>query len=306
MSRAVARRHTPDEDAHGGVETGDNGSGSGEVRTYDAEDHTVTSNASYPDPNGYGDLLSNVVAWGPNGHPIAIGPSATQFDTLHWDGNVLLFTTTSSGQLDDIKIGAEGDILPLDHYNGLTFYDRDPGGGAMGCHNAIGATYIGASEVYTHTQTGKDAQVTYAISPCDTDTRFAKVTGTPSMPATIMWWSAPDADVGFPADIGLGGVLGMPRTDGYADGTDVIQGTRTYDSNADTWTTPDAYAGNVDNPASQKSYMWNGNNPEAYSDPTGFWVWLGFMLVQIEIRSFLALLLPSPAAVGARFRAGKQ
>jgi hypothetical protein len=62
----------------------------------------------------------------------------------------------------------------------------------------------------------------------------------------------------------------MPRTDGLADGTDIIQGVRTYDAIAGTWTTPDAYAGNVDDPASQKSYMWNENNPEGYSDPTGY------------------------------------
>jgi hypothetical protein len=53
-----------------------------------------------------------------------------QYDTLHWNGGVLLFTTNSAGQLDDIKIGAQGDILPLDSgYKGLTFYDRDPSGG---------------------------------------------------------------------------------------------------------------------------------------------------------------------------------
>ena len=36
------------------------------------------------------------------------------------------------------------------------------------------------------------------------------------------------------------------------------------------WTTPDAYAGDVHDPMSQKPYMWNGNNPVQYSDPSGY------------------------------------
>ena len=36
------------------------------------------------------------------------------------------------------------------------------------------------------------------------------------------------------------------------------------------WTAPDAYAGNVGDPMSQKAYMWNRNNPLAYSDPSGY------------------------------------
>ena len=70
--------------------------------------------------------------------------------------------------------------------------------------------------------------------------------------------------------IGQGALLGMSRGDGFTDGLNTIQGVRTYDSNAGTWTTPDVYAGDVHDPASQKSYMWNNNNPITYSDPTGF------------------------------------
>ncbi|HUY39978.1 MAG TPA: hypothetical protein VMV82_00200 [Candidatus Dormibacteraeota bacterium] len=193
------------------------------------------------------------------------------------------------GQLDDIKIGAQGDILPLDpKYKGLTFYDRDPGGGAMGCHNATGATYIGPSETYARTTTGKIRSVTYAVSPCSTNTRFAHVTGTPSMPTSVMWWSSPSAGVGFPSGVGAGSVLGMPRTDGYADGTDSIQGARTYDSSTGTWTTPDAYAGDANDPASQKSYMWNSNSPVQYSDPTGFdSLWIGY-----SVAFATALIIP--------------
>jgi hypothetical protein len=71
--------------------------------------------------------------------------------------------------------------------------------------------------------------------------------------------------------MGSGGVLGMPRTDGFTDGFDTIQGVRSYDSTAGSWTTPDAYAGDVHDPSSQKSYIWNANNPVAYGDPTGYY-----------------------------------
>ncbi|MGB8834286.1 MAG: HNH endonuclease signature motif containing protein, partial [Candidatus Sulfotelmatobacter sp.] len=41
-------------------------------------------------------------------------------------------------------------------------------------------------------------------------------------------------------------------------------------SNTEQWTTPDAYKGDVHDPMSQRSYMWNNNNPVAYSDPSGY------------------------------------
>ncbi len=250
-----------------------------EKRTFDAENHTLT-NQVY---SGSANVIYNAVNWGPNGHPSLIGGSKsgapTQFDTLHWDGGTLLFTTNGAGKVDDIKVGTMGDILPLDPgYAGLTFYDRDPSGGVMGCHNSTGATFVGITEVYSRAISNSKISGTWAVSPCTTYSSEARLTGDPVMPTSIMWWSSPTTIsaannvefLTFPAPpIGQGGVLGMPRTDGYADGTDVIQGVRTYDSNAGTWTTPDAYAGDVDDPASQKAYMWNGNNPESYSDPEG-------------------------------------
>jgi hypothetical protein len=64
--------------------------------------------------------------------------------------------------------------------------------------------------------------------------------------------------------------LVMPRTDGISDGYATFQGARTYDNNAGQWTAPDAYAGNVEDPAAQRAYMWNNNNPYRYEDPSGY------------------------------------
>ena len=60
----------------------------------------------------------------------------------------------------------------------------------------------------------------------------------------------------------------MTRADGYQMGDVTIQGVRAYDPGSAQWTTPDAYAGVVTDPMSQQSYMWNDNNPIAYSDPS--------------------------------------
>ena len=50
-----------------------------------------------------------------------------------------------------------------------------------------------------------------------------------------------------------------------------ISGVRAYDPTLGTWTSPDAYEGDMHDPASQQRYMWNHNNPYEYSDPTGFY-----------------------------------
>lgn len=43
-----------------------------------------------------------------------------------------------------------------------------------------------------------------------------------------------------------------------------------HNSNAGIWTTPDAFAGEVHDPKSQKSYMWNDDDPISYADPIGY------------------------------------
>jgi len=52
--------------------------------------------------------------------------------------------------------------------------------------------------------------------------------------------------------------------------TVTIQGTRSYNNSTGQWTTPDAYEGEIEDPLSQRSYVWNRNNPVKYSDPSGF------------------------------------
>lgn len=241
------------------------------ARTYDAESRVLSSAQSapwdlYQSVNHIDNTLTSY-QWGPNNEPIRIGstpavqnaqPSTSQlaYDTLHWDGGQLLFTTNSAGQVDDIKVGAMGDITPLDSsYSGLTFYDRVAGAIAF-CHNATGA----AGNDKLNAQHSKLFGTDPSTSPC-------KIYGTQVMssPTSVVWGSQNIA-----GGVGQGKVLGTPGGDGITDGANTIQGDRSYDSVQGQWTTPDPYAGDVRDPMSQKSYVWNNNNPVGYSDPSGF------------------------------------
>lgn len=233
------------------------------ARSFDAESHPLVSTVTR-NYDGIGDpAMSNSILWGPDGNAIMVGSktgseTSYQYYTLHWDGDDLLFVTSAANGVQDIKIGSDGDILPQDTgYKGLTFFDRDPVGGVMGCHNSSGATFAGLSNTYM-VVTMLGAQPT---SPCH---------GTGSMPTSLNWWGSPNEEYGVTNPIGNGGELGMPRIDGLVDGTDTIQGVRTSDAMAGMWTSPDAYGGELSDPASQEPYMWEGDNPELFTDPNGF------------------------------------
>jgi YD repeat-containing protein len=232
-------------------------------RTYDVENHTLTSS------DGGNLYVATAYAWGPAGHPIRVGSSnntsvaSNQYDTLHWDGDQLVFQTNASGQVDDIKVGAAADITPLDAgFSGITFWDRGPDGSIAFCHNAYGTgVFVAPSGTLGGSCNGGYLQSNGTVYTVPT-------------PNSIIWQSSafgagrqtPTYKVG----VGQGKLLGMYRTDGMTDGLNTLQGVRTMDASAGTWTTPDAYAGNVHDPRSQKSYMWNNDNPVSFSDPSGF------------------------------------
>ncbi len=255
---------------------------SNSTKIYDDENHLVAATTGPFPGNGsngnqpYNQLLA--YNWGPSGHPIQIGSSPVgvagttsnvAFETLHWDGDQLLFTTNSAGQLDDVKIGSMGDITPLDPtYRGLTFYDRDFSGTVGFCHNATGAAGAGSTNPYMR----NSKLGSLPTGPCTLGRGQ-----TMKAPSSMAWWSGESMTVpggrwmtNGNAQVGHGTLIGMPRADGITDGFNVIQGKRSYDPTLGSWTTPDANAGDISDPGSQKSYLWNNNNPVSYSDPTGY------------------------------------
>jgi len=60
------------------------------------------------------------------------------------------------------------------------------------------------------------------------------------------------------------------RPDGFLALNIQINGVRAFDPAQQGWTTPDAYEGDVHDPASQMKYMWNRGNPVDYADPSGY------------------------------------
>jgi YD repeat-containing protein len=215
------------------------------VRTYDFENHLVTSQSAMHTTGLYiggsaktfdvtGPPLS--VGWGPNGHPVSIGYSRWSSSmgnmTAHWDGDMILFVTDSSGNVIDFKAGLDGDITPRDvAFTGLSVYDRDAAGVIVETSNATGTT---------------------GFSPID--------------PSTVA-----GAGAGGTANY-RGAVVQLQyvRSDGFLAAGVEINGVRAYDPNLGVWTTPDAYEGEVHDPASQQRYMWNHGNAYDYRDPSGY------------------------------------
>ena len=177
---------------------------------------------------------------------------ATYTLTPHWDGDDLLYTTSPYGGLQlYIYIEKLGVMYCSSASNCAVeeVYDRDWSGTA----------------VNTHDETGYPALIL--------DTLHSQYCNFQPKSGSCMTTAAP-AKNGGASDPSYSAIITPPldaiRTDGYSDGTNVFQGVRAYDPNMNQWTTPDAYAGDVHDPMSQKPYMWNGNNPVQYSDPSGY------------------------------------
>ncbi len=208
------------------------------TRTYDIENHTTGLNFSGFDftfpacsAGAGGSSGSTTYGWGPNGHPVLatsqVNPNATTSDTLHWDGDSLLFVTDQHGNVLQVKAGPNSDdLLPT---GGIWVYDRDLSGVVSGTHTS-----------------------TQSLGFTAGDDPYQQTNG------------------GVPLWVQQQGSILEPRSDGIWDGYNVFQGVRSSDPQTGTWTTPDEFPGSVHDPMSQKSYMWNGNNPVQYSDPSGY------------------------------------
>jgi YD repeat-containing protein len=220
------------------------------VSTYDAENHLARSHPTVV--TKITDALTNQVSttteddgtttigWGPNGHPALVAGNWVLHAplpamTLHWDGDLLLFVTDTAGNVIDFKVGLDGDVDPTNTaHPGPNAIERDPAGVAI-----------------------EYANVTDYSGLLATDPSFTIVTatGNTSFPGSVSPYFQ------YNRSDGLSGIA-LPVA---------INGVRAFDSTLGTWTTPDAYEGDVHDPASQQRYMWNRNNPYDYSDPTGFY-----------------------------------
>ena len=216
--------------------------------------------------------------------------NSTRTSTFGWDGDDLLYS--ANGAQLSIAIEKLGILVGTTAGNASWFsiYDRDWSGGLANVHEASGFSAVNVLSL-------KVADCT-VIAPREIPQPGSGPGGIPTPPPPAPT-PAPTASpnpktpqvmpssrsaCGLANAVSAGGpsiagftpmimgypTLGAEREDGYSDGINVFQGVRSYDPNMNQWTTPDAYAGDVHDPMSQKPYMWNGNNPVSYSDPSGY------------------------------------
>lgn len=217
--------------------------------TYDAENHILNSNI-YKE--------TGVATWGPDGRQRMVGTNNPA--TAHWDDGEILFATNGSGGSAQLYIGK---LAVMDYAGNIDVYDRDQTGAEVSSHG-------------------------YTTNPPWWMTGGYWVDGWSAGSTRTVQVSSPKANGGYVIQFFTGtcnGYFGgqtyyncppigarfeMQRSDGYNMVGGIVQGARTYDPTTGQWLTPDAYAGNVDAPMSQKPFMWNDNNPISYSDPTGY------------------------------------
>jgi YD repeat-containing protein len=173
---------------------------------------------------------NGTIRWSPHAHPAVVCGT-----TLHFDGDVLLFASSGAGSLAALDVERLG-MVQAD--NSVLVNDRDYAGLTVMNHGANGYSAWDAVNTVTHFKSTQP---------------FGRIT--------------PGSD-GVTPTTGLGGMYNYLRPDGFESPLGTVQGTRV--SGKDGWTAPDAFAGDVHDPMSQKPFMWNRNNPFTYSDPSGF------------------------------------
>ncbi len=238
-------------------------------RSYDAENHVIqqtlpvnyvsinpTFSEDSPPTNQY--AQTNAYVWAADGqlaqriNTLVDNGTFTTTLTYGWDGNALLYQYDGSSLSYYIeKLGT------TDTTGKLTVFDRDYSDTAVQSHNTTGLS----------ARNDDPSQRSCETKLCQ---KYNPNGGSPGYQSYM------------PA-------LTAVRTDGYSDGLNVFQGVRAYDPNSAQWTAPDAYAGDVHDPMSQKPYMWNRNNPLSYQDPSGYCPWCGRL--ELLLRT---LLTPMP------------
>ena len=214
--------------------------------TYDAENHIQQTNLTWLEDNGP-NFSDGTATWGPDGRQRV--DSGGNTETAHWDGDTLLFSTSAG--VPYLYIGKSA---ILDSTGDIVVIDRDERGTQMTSHGqAPGLYYTGITtgSVRNLYVNGKNGKLPIDVGSGSCDVTWP-VQGYVSCPKTFNYTFA------------------MARADGYQMVGGLVQGARTFDPTSGQWLTPDPYAGDVRDPMSQTPFMWNGNNPVQYVDPSGY------------------------------------
>ena len=232
---------------------------------YDGENHITqtgnTLNFCIPNPNGCNFNGLAYAQWGPDGRQRSSVVGGNTF-SAHWDGDALLFYSSGPGTNAELYIGKEG-TMDLNSASG-NFYisDRDQTGEQLTAHGIMASTTL--PNWFDSWTLGGFRNI------------FVNKAGK-SYPFNF---NTLDGSCGWTDPQHLGGPYYYPcpfypkfmmqRSDAYSMVGGYVQGARIFDPIGGQWLTPDAYAGNVHDPMSQKPFMWNNNNPVEYEDPSGY------------------------------------
>jgi len=249
------------------------------ARTYDAYNRfrSETSSSFFTNPGtcasgpSYGNAISSMNYW-PSGHPAQAVSSAggivQQNETVHWDGDRPLFISFAGLPANaHIYIGTEGAVqINGTSLTALDVFDRDWSGNMVTTHwvqkGTVGYSSWQQFSVKSPTPGGK-GQIS--------GTCYYPILGSGSPPPGFTVCNLQTQVVNYPYETSNESIYPIPRRDeGLELGQISVQGVRTMDVSTTQWTTPDAYAGDVHDPMSQRPFMWNGNNPYSYSDPSGY------------------------------------
>jgi hypothetical protein len=206
---------------------------------YDAENHHISVSLG-------GGNVSNGAQWSPNGKAYNV-----QGSTLHYDGNLILFITDSNGALKQGKVETLGDFRPSTGV--VTVLDRGVSDEYVSQHNGsfYGGISLGTTMYKPPGSTSTAQSVPYIFYGSTNDTLCSKPGPSGASCSSL-------------------GNLEYVRPEGFTFNGLTYQGARAVDDASGRWTTPDAYAGDVHDPMSQKAFMWDRNNPYSYTDTSGY------------------------------------
>jgi YD repeat-containing protein len=252
-----AGRQIEQDDEAGGLGTT---ATAGVARTYDAENHMVTGQPGTVGPN-----TSTAYSWGPDGHlrtivePDIYEPTSGTSTTynLHWDGDALLFVNAGAGTVAYI-----GSLGTLDSTGTFAIIDRDQSGTQISMHgNNDAGSFTYKTWFSGWNITGPSLQQAGKTIAPGSGMFYGSCGGEMDSSGTSQEsHNCPTSDIW----------ISMARADGYLFGGFNFQGVRVYDPVSAQWLTPDAYAGDVHDPMSQKPFIWIRNNPFTYEDPSGY------------------------------------
>jgi YD repeat-containing protein len=238
--------------------------------TYDAENHIATTgNTTNFCVNIMNGLSCNpggtvTATWGPDGRQrVDLFGGGAQY-TAHWDGDEMAFSTSPTSSTGAwLYIGKLG---IMDSSGNLYVADWDQTGEQQSSHGIILTSYpsgFQSTGTWYNTWSPGGARNVF-ITKMNQGTQI-----NPEQQHGSCGFTDPHNNT-YESCPSFTPTFAMLRKDGYNMAGGLVQGARTFDMTSNQWLTPDAYAGDAHDPASQKPFMYNNNNPVEWSDPSGY------------------------------------